>query len=105
MSNFYELTKSVRVTTDNPLDGDRYISPTPAKRSDLLLNGFSYINGTEDNMVLLYDKGGVDGRNSIITETETLGKSQSSGTSKTYKVKYRLPGGKIVYRNITINIP
>ena len=36
MSNYYELTKSVRITTNGPIDGDRYIAQTISERDNLI---------------------------------------------------------------------
>lgn len=46
MANYYELTKSVRITTDGPIDGDRYVAATIADR-DLILTNDRAFNGLQ----------------------------------------------------------
>ena len=46
MGNYYEITKSVRITTSDPIDGDRYIADTIAVRDSLVSNNRAH-NGLQ----------------------------------------------------------
>ena len=76
---------------------------TNTTRTQLLTNGFTYISGLEDNVIVMYDYGGVDGNDSIITDTNPIGAHQAAGTNITYEVRYRLPGANTIIRDINID--
>lgn len=43
MANYFELTKSVRITTKGPIDGDRYVAATIADRNNLILEKRAHV--------------------------------------------------------------
>lgn len=60
MSDYYELTKGVRITVDAPVDGDRYIADTLADRDKIIplgraFNGLQVYVESEKKLYILID--------------------------------------------------
>lgn len=60
MSDYYELTKGIRITVNEPVDGDRYIASTIANRDKIItlaraFNGLQVYVESEEKLYILID--------------------------------------------------